>query len=222
MGRTRRVAFIAAERLILAEIQGWSMNIRQIRENLGRVRTSFQHNEIVRALQCFVAGLQELGGSAPPTDIRGDIREALQLLIRDKQVKALLPGGQCGYTPGQEKALLALFAKIHDQLKEAVETEDHESALARKIKLDQAYNAGKKLLEQGKVSEADASFGEAVRAYRDEHRLFFMIASLLVDAKEVVRAGPYLKKGLEALPGDPELMELLERARVLRQAMKAR
>ena len=49
-----------------------------------------------------------------------------------------------------------------------------------------------------------------------------MIARLLVEANEVVRAGPYLKKGLEGLPGDPELLELLERARVLRQAMKAR
>jgi len=49
-----------------------------------------------------------------------------------------------------------------------------------------------------------------------------MIAGLLVEAKEVVRAGPYLKKGLEALPGDQELMELLERARVLRQEMKGR
>jgi tetratricopeptide (TPR) repeat protein len=198
------------------------MNVRQIRDSFGRVRTSFQRNEMIRALKFFVAGLQGLGGSAPPTDIRGDIREALQLLVRDEQVKALLPGGQYSYTPGQEKELLALFTKIYDQLKEAAETEVREVALARKIKLDQSYNAGKKLLEQGKVSEADASFAEAVLAYRDEHRLFYMIASLLVDAKEVVRAGPYLKKGLEALPGDPELMELLERARVLRQAMKAR
>ena len=177
---------------------------------------------MVRALNCFVAGLREVGGSAPPTDIRGDIRDTLQLLIRDEQVRALLPGGQCAYAPGQEKELLALFAGIHDQIKEAAETEDRETALARKIKLDQAYNAGKKFLEQGRASEADASFVEAVRAYRDEHRLFYMIAGLLVDAGEVVRAGPYLKKGLEVLPGDPGLMELLEKARVLRQAMKAR
>ena len=177
---------------------------------------------MVRALSCFVAGLQGLGGNAPPSDIRGDIREALQLLIRDGQVKALLPDGQCAYAPGQEKELLALFTKIHDQIKEAAETENRETALARKIKLDQAYNAGKKLLEQGRVSEADASFAEAVLAYKDEHRLFCMIASLLVDAKEVVRAGPYLKKGLEALPGDPDLLELLELAHVLHQEMKAR
>ena len=176
---------------------------------------------MIRAVQCFVAGLQGLGGAAPPTDVRGDIREAVQCLVGDRQIKDLLPAGQFGYVPGQEKELLALFTKVLGRLKDAAESEDHETALARKIKIDQAYNAGKKLLEQGKVSEADASFAEAVRAYRDEHRLFCMIAGLLVDAKEVVRAGPYLKKGLEVLPGDPELMELLERARVLRQAMKA-
>jgi len=177
---------------------------------------------MISALTCFITGLRELGGSAPPTDIRGDFREALQFLVRDEKVKALLPHGQCSYTPGQEKELLALFTKIHGQLKEAAETEDNKDALARKIKLDHAYNAGKKLLEQGKVSEADASFAEAVLVYKDEHHLFYMIATLLVDANEVVRAGPYLKKGMEALPGDQKLMELLEKARALRQAMKGR
>jgi len=176
---------------------------------------------MIRALSCFIAGVQECG-SPPPADLRGELREALQTLLRDEHVKAFLPGGQCNYVPGQEKELIALFAKIHDQMKEAAEAEDHDDALARKIKIDQAFNIGKKLLEQGKVSEADASFAESVLAYKDEHRLFCMIARLLVDANEVVRAGPYLKKGLDVQPGDPELVELLERARVLRQAMKAK
>jgi predicted Zn-dependent protease len=199
------------------------MNIRQIRENLGRVRTSFQRNETRRALAFFISGLHGIGNNASPPEVRGDIREAVQLLARDEQVKALLPGGQnTSYTPGQEKALLELVTQIHDMLVEAEGKESHEEALARKIKIDHAYNAGKKLMEQGKVSEADASFAEAVQSYKDEHRLFCMIAGLLVDAEEVVRAGPYLKKGLEVLPNDPDLMALLERARVLRQAMKAR
>ena len=198
------------------------MNIRSIRENFGRAKTSCQRNEMIRALNSFVAGLQELGGAPPPTDVRADLREAVLPLLRDPQVKELLPGGQYSYTPGQEKELLALFTKIRDQIRDAAETEDHDTALNRKIKIDQSFNAGKKLLEQGKVSEADASFAEAVLAYKDEHRIFCMIAQLLVDANEVVRAGPYLKKGLEIQPGDPELAALLERARELRQAMKAR
>jgi tetratricopeptide (TPR) repeat protein len=198
------------------------MNVRNIRDNFGRAKTSCQRNDIIRALSCLVAGLQELGGNPVPADLRGDLREAVLPLLRDAQVKALLPGGQYNFTPGQEKELLALVTKIRDQLREAADMEDHESALARKIKIDQSFNAGKKFLEQGKVSEADASFAEAVLAYKDEHRIFCMIARVLVDANEVVRAGPYLKKGLDIQPGDPELMELLERARALRQAMKAR
>jgi tetratricopeptide (TPR) repeat protein len=198
------------------------MNIRKIRENFGRARTSFQRNDLLRALSCLIAGLQELGGSPAPADVRGELRETAQPLLRDTQIKAFLPGGQYNYTPGQEKDLLALLIQVHDQFKEAAETEEHDIALSRKLKIDQAFNVGKKLLEQGKVSEADASFAESILAYKDEHRLFCMIARLLVDANEVVRAGPYLKKGLEAQPGDPELLELLERARALRQAMKAR
>ena len=197
------------------------MNIRQIRENLGRVKTSFQRNEILRALLFFITGLKELGGNAPPSDLRGDIREAMQLLMRDEKVKALLPAPNFGYNPGQEKAILELFTKIHEQLQELSTHEDHKDALERKIKLDRAFLLGKRHLEQGRVSEADASFVEALQYYKDEHHIFYMIALALVELKEVVRAGPYLKKGLEALPDNAELLALVERARVIRQEMKA-
>lgn len=198
------------------------MNIRQIRENLGRVKASFLRNENLRALSCFVAAMKELGNNAPATDLKGDIREAVQYLMRDTQIKALLPAGLSGYAPGQEKSLLLLFTKILERLTEAEGTETSEAALERKIKIDQAYNAGVKHLGQGRVSEADASFAEAASLCKDEYRLFHMIASALLDAGEVVRAGPYLKRGMEALPGNPDLTALLERARVLRQAMKAK
>jgi predicted Zn-dependent protease len=199
------------------------MDVRKVRESLGRVRTSFQRNETRRALAFFISGLQSIGNSTTPPEVRGDIREAVQLLARDEQIRKHFPGGQnTSYTPGQEKALLQLVTQIHDMLVEAEGKESPEEALARKIKIDQTFNAGKKLMEQGKASEADASFAEAVQSYKDEHRLFYMIAKLLVDAEEVVRAGHYLKKGLEVLPDDPDLMALLERARVLRQAMKGR
>ena len=197
------------------------MNTRQIRENLGRVKTSFQRNELPRALNFFIAGLRGLDGGAPPTDIRGDIREAVQLLLRDEKIKALLPSPNFSYTPGQEKNLLTVFIKISLQLQEIATHEEHNAALERKIKLDRAFLAGKNYLGQRRISEADASFVEALQYYKDEHRIFYMIAHALVELKEVVRAGPYLKKGLEALPGDTELLALLERARTIRQEMKA-
>jgi hypothetical protein len=37
-----------------------------------------------------------------------------------------------------------------------------------------------------------------------------------------VRAGAYLKQGLQALPQDPDLAALLERVRAMRQAMKGK
>ncbi len=198
------------------------MNIRQIRENLGRVKVSFQRNEIMRALHFFVTAMKELGGSPPPTDVKGDIREAVQCLLRDEQIKPLLPAGMSGYAPGQEKALLVLFSSIQKRLQEDADKESPEAALERKLKIDHAYNAGLKHLEQGRVSEADASFAEAAKFYKNEHRLFHMIAGALIDAEEPVRAGPYLKQGLQALPNDPDLMALLGRARALRDRLRSK
>jgi tetratricopeptide (TPR) repeat protein len=193
------------------------MNIRLIRENLGRVKACYLRNETLRALHCCVAALRDIGASSPPTDVRSGIREAVQYLARDERVKSLLPSGSLAYTPGREQALLGVFEKILAALEEAEGKESSAAALERKLKIDHAYNAGIKLLEQGRVSEADASFAEAVSSYRDEHRLFHMIAGALIDAKEPVRAGPYLKRGLRILPDDPDLSALLERARALRQ-----
>lgn len=189
------------------------MDTRAIREQLGRVKPYYLRNETLRALNAALMGVKGVAalGMAPSLDIRGAIREAVQLLSRDEQVKKLLKA-PLAYQPGQERQLLAALAALYKAYLEEMNREDHDAALARKQKLDQAFNLGIKLLGQGQVSEADAAFAEAITHYRDEHRVFVLIGKALLGAGEDKRALPYLRRGMEVCPEDPDLRTLLETA----------
>ncbi|MEG1610437.1 MAG: hypothetical protein RR317_04570 [Bilophila sp.] len=138
------------------------------------------------------------------------------MLSRDDQIKKLLTT-PLGYQPGQERQLLGALAELYKALLQEQEREDRDVAFARKQKLDQALNLGMRLLAQGQVSEADAQFVEATSAYRDEHTLFRAISKALLEAKEVRRAVPYLRRGIEVLPTDPEMLRLFDQARQMRE-----
>ncbi len=186
------------------------MDVRAIREQFGRVKPYYLRNETLRALNAALVGLKGIvaSGVAPSTELRGYIREAVQLLVRDERIKALLKAPLI-YQPGQERQVFAALAGVYKTLLEEAGREDHAATLARKQKIDHAYNQGLKLLAQGDASGADASFAEAAGCHRDEDRLFTLIGKALVDAGEVRRAVPYLQRGLEIVPDDPELQALL-------------
>ena len=194
------------------------MTPREIREHLGRVKTYYLRNESTRALASAISGLQGIGASAPGTDIRSTLREAVQMLARDPQIAKYVKA-PLTYQPGQEKALLASLVTAYKAIRAAAEEEDRAATLARKIRLDQNFNLGIKLLEQGKVSEADASFAEALKSYKDEHRLFALIGKALMGAGEVRRALPYLKRGAEANPNDADMAAQLEECTRKREAL---
>lgn len=187
------------------------MDIRGIKDQLGRIKPYYLKNEMVRALGCAVLGLKGVVqlGTAPSTELRGLIREGVQLLVRDEAVKTRLKAPLV-YQPGQERQILAQLAAVYKALVEEAGREDWEAAFKRKQKLDQSLNLGLRLLAQGNVSEADAAFAEAVTYCKDEFRLYGIIGKALVDAGEVRRAAPYIKKGQEALPQDAELAALHE------------
>lgn len=197
------------------------MTSREIREHLGRVKPYYLRNDSLRALASAITGLRGIDASQQiSTELRSIIREAVQFLARDQEIRkhATAP---IAYQPGQERALLTTLVAAYKSLHAAIESEDHDEALARKIKLDQACNNGLKLLEQGKPSEADACFAEAVSHFKDEHRVFALIGKKLMAAGEVRRALPYLKKGVEVAPLDAEMRNLYEECQRLRDEIKA-
>ncbi|MCH5277866.1 MAG: hypothetical protein J1E80_08575 [Desulfovibrionaceae bacterium] len=189
------------------------MDIRKVRENLGRIKLYYLKGETSRALGAAVMALKELtkAGASLSTDLRAPLREGVQLLARDKDVKRLYKAPLI-YQPGQERALLVVLAKVYKQMEDEAGREDRKEAFARKQRLDQAIGLGRRLLEQGKVSEADASFQEALTHYRNEHRAFQLIGKALLDADQPRRAVPYLKKAMELEPGNSVARELLQSA----------
>lgn len=194
------------------------MDLKKIRANLGRCKASYQKNDAVRALtECIMAltDIVRAGSPTLPLDVRGLIRESIQLLSRDPIIKDKIKAPII-YQPGQERATLIILADIYKQTLAEQENENREQSLARKQKLDQSLILGNKLLAQGKVSEADAAFQEAISAYKDEHRIFLLIGKALMDAEQPRRAYPYLKKAMEVEPDNNNLLDLYD------QVQKAR
>ncbi len=185
------------------------MDSRGIKEQLARIKVYYLKNETLRALGCAVLGIKGIIqlGITPPTEMRGLIREGVQLLSRDETIRQHLRAPLV-YQPGQERQVLAQLASVYKILHEALGREDRQTAFARKQKIDQNLNLGLRLLAQGQVSEADAAFAEAVKYCRDEFTLFKIIGKALVGAHEERRAAPYVKKALEAFPRDTELVAL--------------
>ena len=82
--------------------------------------------------------------------------------------------------------------------------------LARKQKLDRALILGQRLVAQGKFSEAEEAFREAVSCYRDEHRLFQMIAGAFMEVGQPRRAIDYLRRAVEVEPDNAAARDMLE------------
>lgn len=191
------------------------MNIRKIREDLGRAKASCARRDLERSLYLTIAALRELGGQTVPTDLRGDFRTTLTALGADQDFKKEHPH-PLSYQPGRERDLLQLFSALYKRIKGQEGQEDYETTLQRKLKLDHCLKTGRQLLAAGKASEADASFAEAVKYYKNEIAVFAMMARAMLDAGEYVRALGHVRKGLKECPDDANLIRLAEECLRLR------
>lgn len=191
------------------------MNPRKIREDLGRIRTCIQRRDYMRAVQLFIRSLKDLGGQQAPIDLRGDFRTALADLCGDALYKKNFEQ-PLAWQPGKEKEILAVFEKLNTRLTGQAEDEDYDTALQRKINLDRCINDGKAFLSQGKPSDADDCFAEAIKYYRDEIMAFGMMARAMMDAGEYVRALGYVRMGLKEQPKNPDLLKLGDECQKLR------
>lgn len=192
------------------------MDLRKARENLGRIKIYYLKGESLRALQAAIGALKDLVQCNPlPSEMRGLLREGLQLISRDDNIKPFLKGPFI-YQPGQERNLLVTLVAAYKSMDDAVSQESHATSLERKRRLDQAINLGQKFLAQGKVSEAEEAFQAALRNYRDEHRVFLLVGRWLLEAQQPRRAVPYLRKATELEPTNTAAFELLSAAMTAR------
>ncbi|MBQ7738287.1 MAG: hypothetical protein IJT59_01340 [Desulfovibrionaceae bacterium] len=191
------------------------MNIRKIREDLGRIQPSCQRRDFNHALVLLISSLKELGGQRAPMDIRQDFRDALITICSDPIFKAV-HATPITYTAGKEREILSQLVKVYQAIVGQANKETYEEAAARKLKIDHALRDGKNFLSRGLVSDADTCFAQAVKNYRDENALFAMIAREFMNAKEFARAQGYLKFGLKQAPNDPLLLSLAMQCQRLR------
>ncbi len=194
------------------------MDIKEVRTQLGRVKTYYLRKETERALAAIVMGIKGMGKKPFPSDLRSMVREAVQMLGRDDDVLKVL-GKPVVYQPGKEQDVLTAFAKVYKVMRGEAETEGHDKALNRKLGIDHALNQGMKLLEQNRVSEADECFSQAVASYKDEHSLFTIVGRALLEANQVRRALPYLKRAAVVNPQSATVKELLEKCIALREQL---
>lgn len=191
------------------------MNIRKIREDLGRSKSSLQRRDFPRALFLFAGALKELGGQGAPTDLRGDIRTALADLCADPDYKK-----ECSqplsYQPGKERDLLLAINDIYKRIMGQEDAEDYESTLRRKLNLDRCFRDGRQFLAQNRPSDADDCFAELFSYYKNEFAVHGMIAKAMMEAGEYVRALGYLRNGLKERPDDAELRAMAEECLKLR------
>ena len=192
------------------------MNTRKIREDLGRAKTSCTRGDVERALFLTIGALKELGGQTAPTDLRGDFRAVFAELAALPEAK-IGGGAALAYAPGTEKDLLQQLSQLYRALKGQEKEEEYQEALQRKLNIDRCFIDGKKFLAEGKASEADACFGEAMKHYKDETAVFSMMARAMMDAGEYVRAIGHARAGLKELPGNEELARILDECARLRQ-----
>lgn len=183
------------------------MNIRKIREDLGRAQTCLQRRDFTRALYLVCISLKDLGNQQAPTPLRGDFRIAITEICNDPLYRQT--GSQpVSYQPGKERELLVFFNNIYKRLIGKENREDYETALERKLNLDRCIKDGKSCLSQGKHSDADNCFNEALKYYKDEFAAYSIMARAMMEAGQYVRAYGYVKKGLAERPADSTLIKL--------------
>lgn len=184
------------------------------KENLARAKAYFQRHEVLRCIEAVVLALQAVQGGVTGTDklaVDSALREIMTLLSRTEEVRHYFPKG-LAFQPGTEKPLLRALSQMLERIRAAQLRESYTQTLERKQKLDKLLGYGKKLLEAGKVADADGAFAEAVECYVDEHVLFRMIGEACLAAKQPRMAAKYLKRGVKVDPLPKRTGALLVRA----------
>ncbi|UZP66814.1 hypothetical protein N1030_14535 [Desulfovibrio mangrovi] len=187
---------------------------KMAKEHLARAKAYFQRHDVMRALEAVVNALQIMQrGITGPDKTAADsaLREMVAQLNRTEEISSRFPKG-IPYKPGVEKQLHAVFNQLLQSIRMEQERESYTQTLERKQKLDRLLNYGRKLLEAGKVQDAEGAFQEAVECYVDEHAMFRMMGEACLAVKQPRMAAKYLKQAVKVDKDRVRVGQLLVRA----------
>ncbi|MFW5487441.1 MAG: tetratricopeptide repeat protein [Desulfovibrio sp.] len=182
-------------------------SIQKIKTHLARSKAYYNRNEILRSLVSLAEALKlelsvKLSGQDKLVVLNG-LREMTQLLGRIEEVKKYCPAPLV-FSPGQERNVLVCLAKTIKVMHAVALKEDHEKAMERKISIDKLMLHGQTCLQNGKISEAEKAFNEAIELYVDEKALFSMIGTSLIEAGQERLAVKYFIQAMEEYPDDAQ------------------
>lgn len=184
---------------------------KPIMEELARARNYFHRHEILRSMISLATAVKSTATSQllgrDKSLVENALQEIVQLLNRTEEVQKYSknPDGLV-LERGKFKALFLNLMHIIKTMRDEAAKETEEQTRKRKLELDSNLGRGQKFLDAGNLGEADNAFQEALKCYVDEHKLFYMIGSKLLQAGHPRPALKYLLKGLEV---DPEPLPLV-------------
>lgn len=177
--------------------------IKHTREHLARAKAYFTRHETERALLATVSALKIMASEniTGPGKLETDnaLHEVVTLLNRTEELRTHFPNG-ITYRKGIEKPLYAVYSNILKEIQGTTHTQTYEEILARKQKIDKNLNYGKKLLQAGRIKDAQELFDEVTSLYEDEHTVFRLMGKACLEVKQTKTALRYLKKAMKVDP----------------------
>lgn len=188
-----------------------SNTIKTIKEHLARARSYFHRHDLERALFSTLQGLGGIIKAGPNltgrTEVDSLLRELIGLYSRADEIREFYPNGLT-FTKGKERPLYKALQHVLKKLEAARLHKDLEEIRARKLRIDKLLAYGRKLLEVGKVKDAESAFQEAESLYVDEHSLFRLMGEAFYKAGQHKLATKYLRRAMKTEPDSKKPVEL--------------
>lgn len=186
-------------------------------ENLARAKGYYHRHDILRTMASFAQALKQ-GASgqlfgADKMRFNGQVTEIVQLLNRTDEIRSALPEGLQYESGGEKKLFMTVVTRLKKLQEEAARLTEKEIE-ARKLNIDKLFLRGNKQLQANNPKDALESFKEAASLYVDEHVLFTLIGTRLLDAGLHKPALGYLSKAVEVDDGNENAHLALARARI--------
>jgi len=182
-----------------------------VEEHLSRAKVAYLKGDPLRPLLFTAEALKVLVTAQIHSMEFGRIgtmlRENLGNIHKIERVKKLHPNPFV-YAKGKEKQILAALIPLVKQIKEELEAESMEEMRKRKLAIDKSILSGQRMLDAGKVAEAQQSFREAVEQHVDEDAMFLIIPERLQAAGAYSESLEYLRRALEIDPPSRKANEM--------------
>lgn len=190
------------------------------RSLLASVNSNLKQKKVIPAAQATISALEIIMRSSLMKGERDEferlLEQATYYLNGDKELRKLYPI-QIGYTPGQERALLATLRELMGELQSNAEDQLKEHlALMQKKKRDNMAKI-QKYLDDDEVDKAKALADRLFREYPNDSEMKAEIADMFVKKDLYAEAYNYL---VEALKEDPEALFLYNRIGIVLRKLK--